>query len=122
MKGIVKSGLGKGAYYIGLDNYKNQIIEKLGFSPFLGTLNVESNGKENFIKNLKNIGILGDGNGSDCDTYLVKISANNKMCDGAIIIPKITDHDSNIVELISPDFLRESLNIGDGDKIEINEN
>ena len=36
--GIVTTGLGKAAYFLGQDFYKNQFREKCGFTPFPGTL------------------------------------------------------------------------------------
>ena len=38
--GIVTTGLGKAAYFLGQDFYKNQFREKCGFTPFPGTLNI----------------------------------------------------------------------------------
>ena len=38
--GIVTTGLGKAAYFLGQDFYKNQFREKCGFTPFPGTLNL----------------------------------------------------------------------------------
>jgi riboflavin kinase len=39
-EGTVFSGLGEGAYYVTQKGYKDQFIEKLGFDPFPGTLNL----------------------------------------------------------------------------------
>ncbi|MEM2577176.1 MAG: DUF120 domain-containing protein, partial [Candidatus Bathyarchaeia archaeon] len=41
LEGKVFSGLGEGAYYISQPEYKKQFIEKLGFNPYPGTLNVK---------------------------------------------------------------------------------
>ena len=38
--GIVTTGLGKAAYFLGQDFYKDQFREKCGFTPFPGTLNL----------------------------------------------------------------------------------
>ena len=38
--GEVSSGLGEGRYYISRKSYIIQFQEKLGFIPFLGTLNI----------------------------------------------------------------------------------
>ena len=39
--GCIISGLGEGKYYLSLHGYTKQIEEKLGFSPYPGTLNVK---------------------------------------------------------------------------------
>src|SRR5574337_1213272 len=40
LSGKVITGLGEGQYYISLDGYRMQFIEKLGFDPYPGTLNI----------------------------------------------------------------------------------
>src|SRR5659263_138521 len=40
LSGNIITGLGEGQYYISLDGYRTQFIEKLGFDPYPGTLNV----------------------------------------------------------------------------------
>ena len=41
LEGTVFTGLGEGAYYIGKESYRKQIVEKLGFEPYPGTLNLK---------------------------------------------------------------------------------
>jgi len=41
LEGIVFTGLGEGAYYVTRDFYRKQFIEKLGFDPYPGTLNLK---------------------------------------------------------------------------------
>src|SRR6476661_1489088 len=40
-KGKIVNGMGEGAYYMSLDEYKKQFKEKLGYEPFPGTLNLK---------------------------------------------------------------------------------
>lgn len=40
-KGRVTTGLGEGQYYISLEGYRKQFIDKLGFEPYPGTLNLQ---------------------------------------------------------------------------------
>ena len=40
LKGTLVSGMGEGAYYMGLKGYTKQFISKIGYVPFPGTLNV----------------------------------------------------------------------------------
>ncbi|MEF8852422.1 MAG: DUF120 domain-containing protein, partial [Haloarculaceae archaeon] len=44
LRGTVTSGMGEGRHYISLSGYMRQFEEKLGYEPFLGTLNVELEG------------------------------------------------------------------------------
>jgi riboflavin kinase len=41
LEGTVFTGLGEGAYYISKEPYRKQFIEKLGFDPYPGTLNLK---------------------------------------------------------------------------------
>ena len=41
MRGRVVGGLGQGQYYISRKGYRHQFIQKLGFVPFPGTLNIK---------------------------------------------------------------------------------
>ena len=40
LKGTLVSGMGEGAYYMGLSGYTKQFKSKIGYVPFPGTLNV----------------------------------------------------------------------------------
>ncbi|MCP8316290.1 MAG: DUF120 domain-containing protein, partial [archaeon] len=41
IEGELFSGLEEGAYYVSLENYRRQFIDKLGFDPYIGTLNLK---------------------------------------------------------------------------------
>ena len=41
LEGVLFSGLGEGAYYVTKEGYRKQFIEKLGFDPYPGTLNIK---------------------------------------------------------------------------------
>ncbi|MFW5929609.1 MAG: DUF120 domain-containing protein [Halobacteriota archaeon] len=41
LEGELTHGMGEGSYYIGLDGYQEQFEERLGYSPYPGTFNVE---------------------------------------------------------------------------------
>ncbi len=123
LEGIVTSGLGKGAVFMSIDYYKSKVREKLGFSPYIGTLNLklDENSADLFkkIKKTSPIRIEGfkKGNktfgGSDC--YKIRINAVN----ASIIIPDMTENEENIVEIIAPVNLKSELNIKDGDQVKI---
>ncbi|MDD4162060.1 MAG: DUF120 domain-containing protein [Methanothrix sp.] len=40
MRGKIASGLGQGQYFLTREGYSRQFLERLGFVPFPGTLNV----------------------------------------------------------------------------------
>jgi len=121
-KGKVISGLGEGRYYTEQKGYINQFKEKLGFTPYPGTLNVEIKYVErNKIRLLKNYNPIKinefktkDRTFGDVGCFRAEING----IDGAIVIP-MRSHYSNILEFISSKYLREKLNLKDGDEVKI---
>lgn len=118
IEGTITTGLGKGAYFLSQDFYKDAITEKCGFVPFAGTLNIiipkTYLDKINDIKkNCKNI-IKPEGEFGA--VKYVKAVLNNTIV-GAIIFPDKTVHDENYLEFIAPINLRNKLNLKDDDVV-----
>jgi riboflavin kinase len=121
-KGDVVSGMGEGRYYTEQNGYMEQFKDKLGFMPYPGTLNVEIPFVErNKLRLLKNHDAI------DIEEFKTKnrtfggvkcFRASINGIDGAIVLP-LRSHYSNVLELISPKFLRDKLNLKDGDQVGI---
>jgi riboflavin kinase len=120
IKGTVFSGKGEGARFIELPWVKRQIVEKLGFTPYRGTLNIEL-AKEEF----ENRALLEK-------TQAIEISPVKGFSRGrcfkanlmdklecAIVIPEIPNYPENVMEVIAPTNLREKLQLRDGDSVEV---
>jgi len=119
-KGKVFSGSGEGAKFIKLPWVKKQILEKLGFAPYPGTLNIRltENGVKlkKLLKKAKSIEISpsnGFCRGRCFNAYLM----DNLKC--AIIIPEIANYPEDIIEVIAPINLREKFQLRNGDLVEI---
>lgn len=118
--GTVQSGLGEGRYYISRKGYIVQFQEKLSFIPYLGTLNLRIKaGSELSLRRLRSMdGIHIDGFTTEDRTYgPVKIFLGN--IDGVkcgIIFPERSVY-SDVMEIISTEFLREKLGIDDGSEV-----
>lgn len=120
-KGRVVSGLGEGKYYTAQPGYVQQFEEKLGFRPYPGTLNVEIEYLErNKLRILRHVG------GIKIKAYQTRNRTFGEvMCflaelmgvKAAIVLP-LRSHYSTIIEFISPFYLRERLNLSDGDSVE----
>ena len=121
-KGRVVCGMGEGRYYTEQDGYVTQFKQKLGFIPYPGTLNVEIEYIDrNKLRLLKNHSAI------DIDEFQTKnrtfggvkcFRAEINGIDAAIVLP-LRSHYSNILEFISPEFLREKLNINNNDFVNI---
>jgi len=120
IKGIITSGMGKGAYFMSMPVYKDQFKEKLDLNPFPGTLNIKISEEqinnihkipEDKLKTIKGKEKFGD-------VLLIKAVLNNKI-DGAVIFPKKTKHGENILEFIAAENIKKELNLKDGDSVKI---
>jgi riboflavin kinase len=120
MKGEVFSGSGEGTEYIRLPWVRKQITEKLGFIPYVGTLNIklteESITIKKSLENARAIEISpvkGFCRGRGFPAYFIQ----DLKC--AIIVPEIKNYPENIIEVVAPVNLRERFNLKDGDMIEV---
>jgi len=121
IKGKVESGLGEGSYYVSLGKYYEQFKDKLGIVPFKGTLNVKVDYIDfiNLISNQNKITINGfkteNRTFGDIVSYKVKVNG----VPSAVVIPKRTSHDRDVIEIISGTNFRRKFHLKDGDEVEI---
>jgi riboflavin kinase len=120
LNGKVVSGVRKAAYFTQLDWVQEQCMEKLGFRPYPGTLNVEiSEESLPIIEALqKEQGIeLNPPDTEFCAARAMLLSVGSVS--GAIIIPAedVRVHGKSIVEVISPLRLKDALQVKDGDSL-----
>lgn len=121
-EGTVFSGKGEGRKFIDLPWVKRQIEEKLGFTPFSGTLNLrltpESTEKKKLLENAKTQEITPEA--GYCKGILIKAKICNT--DGAIVVPQVPRYPNLALEVISPVCLREKLNLNDGSTVTVTVN
>ncbi|MDH7517095.1 MAG: DUF120 domain-containing protein [Candidatus Thermoplasmatota archaeon] len=120
--GRVVSGMGEGRYYTEQNGYISQFKEKLGFIPYPGTLNVEiSYIERNKLRLLKEYNAITVDEFRDRDRTFGGVRCFNAEINGvrgAIVLP-VRSHYSNILEFISPYYLREKLGLKDGDEVKV---
>ena len=121
-EGSVFSGLGEGAYYISQPGYSRQFLEKLGFEPYPGTLNLrvrkEDQEDVRMLEASPFVLIEGftDGNRSFGPAKCLHGKIDDKA-DAALIFPVRTHYAGDVVEVISSEFLRNMLHLKDGDTV-----
>ena len=129
LAGFVTSGMGEGRHYISLPGYMEQFIEKLGYEPFAGTLNValtdESVRARAGMAALEPVTIEGweddERTYGPAYCYPASVTAGDSIYEPAhAIAPERTHHDEDQLEVIAPDRLRDELDLADGDRIRIN--
>ena len=116
--GKIVSGVKQGAFFTQLDWVQEQCLEKLGFKPFPGTLNLEI-----AIENMAIIGALQAQEGIElvppdsnfCSGLVFPITVEG--ISGAIVAPAadVRVHAKNIIEIISRLGLKDALGVEDGD-------
>ena len=116
--GKIVGGAKQGAFFTQLDWVKEQCLDKLGFAPWPGTLNLEiSKDHVAVIKELKvTRGLeLVSPDSNFCSGHVFPVSIEGLPA--AVVIPSedVRVHPKNIVEIISPRMLKESLGLKDGD-------
>lgn len=125
LEGTVFTGLGEGAYYIQKEPYRKQFIEKLGFDPYPGTLNLKLTTDYDLKARIEleaypAIEIQGFKN-EDRTFGLVKCypaKIENKV-KGALVFALRSHYDKSVLEVISPVYLRKHLALKDGHKVKI---
>jgi len=125
LEGTLFTGLGEGAYYVTREGYRTQFIEKLGFDPYPGTLNLKLTTDydmktraeleaypaieiQSFKSKSRSFGAV------KCYPAII----NNKM-KGAVVLAMRSHYDSSVIEIIAPTFLRSQLKLKDGNKVKV---
>jgi len=129
LTGTVTSGMGEGRHYISLSGYMAQFEDRLGYEPFLGTLNVELTDESvrarSAMETLEPVPI--DGWEDDERTYgpavcypaVVETQDGETYRESHTIAPERTHHEEDQLEIIAPDKLREELDLDDGDRVTV---
>jgi riboflavin kinase len=120
LKGTVISGSGEGAKFVKLSWVKRQIAEKLGFTPYLGTLNIKLSEddvkKREIMVKAKSIEISPAANFHSGKCYRASLK-NYAEC--AVIVPSVPNYPEDVLEIVAPTNLRKELGLKDGNQIEI---
>jgi len=116
--------MGEGAYYVSQGGYKQQFITKLGFEPYPGTLNLRVRKEDQEEVRLLGASpfILVEGftdGGRSFGPAKCLLSKIGDKIDGALILPVRTHYSGDVVELLASTFLREQLQLKDGDKVRV---
>lgn len=120
LRGILKSGLGEGRYYLSIEQYQNAVKNILGFVPYAGTLNIEIDEHDLWKREallskaifLPAFEAAGRKYGA---LSIYPCFIKGKFC--AVIFPERTHHGDNTIEVISDVNLRKYLRKKDGDEV-----
>ncbi len=131
MIGILESGFGRGAKFVAMKVYKDIITSVLGNEPFHGTLNLRlSKDDAEIIDDKFKNGIVYDDILDKTKDPPVKMGGIvmiplSLKCDNDTIVraigirPLLTNHSSQVLEVIASDNLRQFWSMEDGCALEI---
>lgn len=120
--GKIVSGAKQGAFFTGLEWVQQQCLTKLGFAPWPGTLNLEI--PMDHVAVIEELKVkegmeLVSPDSNYCSGYVFPVSIEG--ISAAIVLPAedVRVHGKNIIEIISPKMLKDTLDVKDGDQVNI---
>lgn len=126
-EGNVVSGMGEGAYYMSLEGYRKQFKEKLGYEPYLGTLNVRLT--DQIYKNarlelgkLPSIFVNGFSDGTRTYGWVKCYRAtinDGAIGNAAVLVLERTHYDDSMLEVIAPISIKQAAGLKNGDRIKV---
>jgi CTP-dependent riboflavin kinase len=121
LTGTIVKGVGQASYFTGLGWVQEQCLAKLGFKPYPGTLNVELSAQDvRIMETCRGKGVeLVSPDPAFCNARALPVSVQSLP--GALILPaeEVNVHGANIVEIISPVNIKDTLGVVDGQSITI---
>lgn len=123
LTGKIVAGVKQAAYFTQLDWVQQQCMEKLGFRPCPGTLNLEIQ-KDSLaiigeLQKKRGVKELVPPDPGFCSARILPVFLGKER--GAIIIPdeEVQVHEKNVVEVIAPVNLKEALRVSNGDSLTV---
>jgi riboflavin kinase len=118
-EGTVFSGKGTGKRFVALPWVTVQVEQKLGFTPYNGTLNLrltaEELQKRKFLDPKHGITITPESGFLPGTAYRAAIQG----LECAVVVPDVPDYPKDVIEVISPIYLRGKLGLSDGKKVTV---
>lgn len=116
LRGRVVSGKGEAAGFTNLPWVREQTKSKLGFSPYPGTLNIQIESAEDLatwaaIRGRDGIPL--EPKPGFCAARCYPVSVEGQAA-GAIIYPLVPNYPSDVVEVVAPVSLRQTIAVADG--------
>jgi riboflavin kinase len=112
LNGMVISGSKNGSRFINLPWVRKQIIKKLHFDPYAGTLNLKISNKNRikFLQKAKGIIIKPEPGYTEGKCFRAMF-LNRIEC--AVVLPNVPNYPSDLLEIIAPINLRKNFSLKD---------
>jgi len=123
--GVVISGLGQGAYFMSLPWVRDAVRRLIGFAPYPGTLNLRLDSDTVSVWRR-----IQDGHavvlapppetcGARLFPALIGAARPGATVEAAVIVPDVTSHGGDTLELVAAVHLRSVLRLRDEDRVSI---
>jgi CTP-dependent riboflavin kinase len=123
ISGRIVSGAGKAAFFTQLDWVREQSLDKLGFIPYPGTLNLEVSEEdisalEALQKSYKGVCLI-PPDPQFCEARVWPVCVSKVS--GALIIPAedVRIHGRHVIEILCPVRIKDVLSVDDGDLLTV---
>jgi riboflavin kinase len=118
LRGVLTSGLGRGAVFIGIDWVRDGLRRLTGFEPYPGTLNLRLLGDDVVVAwrdvRARAPLVLAPPAPETCGARVVPVIIAPDVA-AAIVVPDVTDHPDDVVEIVAATHVRSRLRLQDGD-------
>ena len=118
LKGKVFSGGKRGRLFVDLPWVKEQINQKLGFNPYIGTLNLRLPNKTVLDRLREADGTIIVPEKGYFEGKCFKALVNEKI-EGAVVLPNVPDYPSDLLEVLAPVNLRKTFGLKDGMEVKV---
>ncbi|MDD5096041.1 MAG: CTP-dependent riboflavin kinase [Candidatus ainarchaeum sp.] len=123
LRGKVVKGFSEGSFFISLPGYRKAIEEKLGFTPYPGTLNLElipeHVERRLELRSRAPIEITGFSHRGKTYGPIEAYRCRVGGIDGAVVFPRRSQHGLSIIEVIAPVYLLGELKLGRGSLVDV---
>lgn len=121
IEGTLCSGLGEGARFTQLAWAAREFREKLGFTPYPGTLNLMLSGPagaaaRSRLQQAAGIAIVPPS--GFCAAKCFPVTVNGRI-EGVVVLPEVDDYPADKFEVLAPVGLRRELGLCDGDAVRL---
>ena len=116
---MVASGKGDGSRFTELSWVKKQFVDKIGFEPFPGTLNVilkDTTNRDVLEVNKERTVAIEPPDKSYSKGIALRTTISSTVM-GAIVVPQVHGYSLDLLEIVAPMNLRGRLHLKDGDAI-----
>jgi HAD superfamily hydrolase (TIGR01509 family) len=122
IQGEIVSGRGEAKGFMEIGWVREQCIEKAGFEPFSGTLNLKVSPEDfDFFRKISSSRgerlIPPPEEGDFCEARLLQVNANGVP--SALLFPMVDDYYSDILEIVAPVGLKNHLQLRDGGQLQL---